>query len=893
MLTFRCLTCLGLLSGGLLAALDLHVAPDGADANLGTPDSPFATLERARDEVRKRKAAAPLTEPVNVYVRNGIYQLPRTLQLGPGDSGTTDAPITYRSDGEGKTVFTGGRTITGWQPYKGEILVADVASQGLKDIRFKQLYFDGQRQIPARYPNLDPADPITSGWTYVDTEPVPKDAIESASAKRVLRFKASDTRVWAHASDGEVFIYPQHEWWNNIVPILGVDAERRLITLAKDCSYEITPGDRYFVQGLIDELDAPGEWDLDANAGMIYFWPPSPLAGKLVQVPVLGTLVEVGAGAAHITFQGFTLECATTSAITMTNTENCRVADCEVRNTTGYNGAGISVSAGKNNSVIGCDIHDVGSNGISLTGGEQKTLTPAGNYAENNHITRVGLDYRQGSGVTISGVGNRVSRNTIHHVPRFGVMFGGCNNIIELNHIHHVSLDTMDTGAIYGGSLDWLSAHGTVIRHNFIHDVIGRSGKDGKWLSPYFAWGIYLDWTAMGCTVSGNIVTRCPRSGIHLHDGRDNVVENNVFVECGTGDHDPGSQIEGNGWDTEHFFWKRGLEFGWVKHYESVLNEPAWKQVPSFRDPRTLALPDGRTMFNNTIRRNILVYRTPRALAVRFGNVPEGHNTCDGNLIWHFGQPIRTGSFKVKDTSGPNLVPNPGFEDVAAGDAPADWNCRLTSPECSGTCVTDTRRSGTRSLRLHAVASPAIADKPDWERQIAASSTYITQVIPGQAYRFAVWLKADTEKTSALIEALSFKSKAYDVRFSRTAVVGVDWQEVDVAFRFPQPGDANYHDGMTETFYVRITLRQDAGTLWIDDAELRAATVVDEWQAWQEDGWDKNSVIADPLFVAPDKDDFRLKPDSPAFKLGFQPVPVEKIGCYADPLRASWPLTVE
>jgi len=48
--------------------------------------------------------------------------------------------------------------------------------------------------------------------------------------------------------------------------------------------------------------------------------------------------------------------------------------------------------------------------------------------------------------------------------------------------------------------------------------------------------------------------------------------------------------------------------------------------------------------------------------------------------------------------------------------------------------------------------------------------------------------------------------------------------------------------------------------------------------------------VADPLFVAPDKDDWRLRPGSPAFKLGFQPIPVDKIGPYRDPLRASWPI---
>ena len=45
-----------------------------------------------------------------------------------------------------------------------------------------------------------------------------------------------------------------------------------------------------------------------------------------------------------------------------------------------------------------------------------------------------------------------------------------------------------------------------------------------------------------------------------------------------------------------------------------------------------------------------------------------------------------------------------------------------------------------------------------------------------------------------------------------------------------------------------------------------------------------------PGFVNRAAKDFRLKPDSPAFKLGFQPIPVGKIGPYASELRASWPI---
>ncbi|MEM3389244.1 MAG: right-handed parallel beta-helix repeat-containing protein [Thermoproteota archaeon] len=41
------------------------------------------------------------------------------------------------------------------------------------------------------------------------------------------------------------------------------------------------------------------------------------------------------------------------------------------------------------------------------------------------------------------------------------------------------------------------------------------------------------------------------------------------------------------------------------------------------------------------------------------------------------------------------------------------------------------------------------------------------------------------------------------------------------------------------------------------------------WEEWQKRGMDRNSLIADPLFNAPDEYDFRLKPGSPASKLGF------------------------
>jgi len=52
----------------------------------------------------------------------------------------------------------------------------------------------------------------------------------------------------------------------------------------------------------------------------------------------------------------------------------------------------------------------------------------------------------------------------------------------------------------------------------------------------------------------------------------------------------------------------------------------------------------------------------------------------------------------------------------------------------------------------------------------------------------------------------------------------------------------------------------------------------DTLEKWRQRGHDLHSIIADPLFIAPDQNDFRLKPNSPALKHGFQPIDLSTIG---------------
>jgi len=700
--------------GAETANITLYVAANGSDSwsgrfaepNADKSDGPFATLERARDEIRNIKSAK---KQVTVFVRSGLYELAQTLKLDEQDSGNSETQIAYRAYNQEKPVIIGGKKIIEFSAYKDNILKADVGKQGFNGIYFRQLFCNGKRMHLARYPNFDPNNPYGGGWAYADGKPVPMYAEVPGENNHTLQYKEQDTRNWSRPEEGEVFVFPRYNWWNNIVRIESIDRENRIITLAGDCSYPIRPTDRYYVQNLFEELDAPGEWYLDKETCTLYFIPPEDVdpANMTVYAPTMRTILEIN-GTENVVFRGFIFECCEGTAIRLKDTKNCLIAGNVIRNVGDYHGSGVSVNEGSKNGVVGNDIYEIGSHGISISGGDRITLTPAENYADNNYIHHVGVFYKQGVGIALDGCGNVASHNMIHDGPRMGIMFSGNNLAIEYNHIRHMNLETADTGAVYTGGRDWISSRGTVIRYNYFHDILGYGQEDGKWVSPHYAWGIYLDDNTGGVDVIGNIVTRCVRGLIHLHNGRDNLIENNIFVNGKL------QQVEYNGWTKDHPYWKEHLGT-MINGYESVKDQPAWRNMRNMNiHPNDAVLPNGMIMTGNVFRRNIVYYTDPQAKLMQLRTVPFDHNEWDFNLYWHQGLPL---SIPLKDV-----------------------------PE----------------------------DK--------------------------------------------------------------------------------------------------------------------EWEAWQKMNQDQHSLIADPLFVDPSKDDYRLRPDSPAFKLGFQPIPLEKIGPYKSEFRVSWPI---
>lgn len=862
-------------------AVEYFVSPKGNDDWSGTraeinadhTDGPFATLERARKEARLHPQ-----EPRTITLRGGLHEVAKGLVLDAKDSGTAEAPVIWRAYEKEQPILIGGRAITGWKPYKDGILQADVAAQGFKGINFRQLLFAGQRQILARYPNYDPKNPYGGGWAYADGEMWPMYADKEGENKHTLKVKNYDWQKWAHPDEVEVFVFPRYNWWNDILRVKSVDESDYTITTAKDGSYAMRANDRYYFQGGFENLDAPGEWYLDRTAGVLYFMPPAPIDSAAVYAPTTRDIIKA-TDTQYVTFRGLTFECAEGSAIQLNKTSHCRVIGCTVRNTGDFGGTGISVSNGTDNGVIGCDVSFTGSSGVSLGGGDRITLTEAKNFAENCYIHHVGVYYKQGVGVALSGVGQRVSHCLIHDTPRFGIMFAGNSHVLEYNHLRHLALETEDVGATYCGGRDWISPRGTVIRYNFIHDVLGY-GWNGKWTSPYFAWGIYLDDNSGGVDVIGNIVTRCGRSLIHGHSARDCKVENNIFVEGGL------RQWEFNGWTTNGHFWINTLD-QMVKGYESVVNQPAWKGMRGMEThPRDIPDSEGRVMSGNVLQRNIIAWKNDEAKALNVVNNNPERNTFDQNLYWHEGREMKTGIRKAGRVIGGDIAPNPTFEGEL-GKLPKDWNWQIHTPTTHGELVDD---GGQRAVRIDAAFNAA---KKRDNYPILTSRDVELQ--PGHSYRLKAKLRSDTDaaKTALMVQFYLPPKDGQPGHFwasgPANATLTTAWKEYEFAFTVPGKGEKGYHEQMKK-FKVRLDWAEKAGALFAASPVLEETESLDEWASWQASGGDGHSIIADPKFVAPEKDDFRLQPDSPAFALGFKAIPTEKIGPYQSPDRATWPI---
>src|SRR5258706_401592 len=150
-MTFSAFGALIALSALCANAATLYVSPDGNDTHSGksmkpdNPDGPLASLQGAREAIRKLKAAGALKDPLAVIVADGLYTLADPLVFTPDDSGAPDAPIIYQAAAGATPVFSGGTKISGFKPTADGLWSTTVP--GVKEGKwyFEQIWVNSNR----------------------------------------------------------------------------------------------------------------------------------------------------------------------------------------------------------------------------------------------------------------------------------------------------------------------------------------------------------------------------------------------------------------------------------------------------------------------------------------------------------------------------------------------------------------------------------------------------------------------------------------------------------------------------------------------------------------------------------------------------------------------------
>ena len=513
--------------------IEFYVSPSGQDnwsgtlpaANATGTDGPFATLEAARNALRVVKQAGMPAGGATVWLRGGVYARTATFTLSSQDSGTADAPIVYQAYA-GETVrLTGGQSVTGWGPVadpailarlpaaaRARVVQADLRGQGLTDFgslgpagsvyppqdRGFELFCQDQPMTLARWPNV-------GSWATVAGVP---DGQNGAT----ITYTGDEPAQWTHVEDIWLHGFWTWDWADTYVNVASIDTARRNITMNPPFDpYGFSVGGRFYAENILEELDAPGEYYLDRQSGILYFWPPAPGATAQTTISVLSDPLVNLQQTSYVTLRGLTCECTRGMGIVMAGGAHNLVADSTLRNFGNY---AVNIDGGSYHGVQNCVISGTGDGGIILNG--------TSCYATNNeiaHYSRVVFCYQ--AGIHVAGMGNLVAHNKIYDAPHNAILIDGRNETVEFNDISQVVLQTQDSGAVYTGG-----EGPNTVRYNFIHDL--GKGALNSTQTPFTA-AIYDDAGGGNLTVFGNVLVN-GYIGILFTGGSNNTIRNNVVT---------------------------------------------------------------------------------------------------------------------------------------------------------------------------------------------------------------------------------------------------------------------------------------------------------------------------------------------------------------------------
>jgi parallel beta-helix repeat protein len=522
-----------------------YVALDGSDSNTGdSRGKPFATLARAQEAVRELTASGMVEYPVNVYIMGGTWELDAPLVFTSEDSGTPECPVTWRSMPDDRAAISGGQLISGWTVRDDGAWTTTVP--GVADgWQFRQLWVNGERRVRARTPDMGEYLHVNGKLTTDDPA--------------VLPFHDGDLDP-AWVDKGDVELISLNKWTEYKLIIKSIDTGKRTATLSQKFHPWIIEEDaRYWIENIPEACDAPGEWYLDFDTGVLVYRalpgenPESAdvIAPRLTELvrfegdTVAGNLVtDIGIRDIDILYTDWTMPRHTgyidgqaanqvPGIIHADGADRIVIQDCKIAHHGNY---GIDFFHGcHDNEILGCEITDIGAGGIRIgeqMDREEEREQTSRTLIADNHIHHIGEVFPEACGVIIfRSAENTISHNEIHDTYYTGISNGWSwgyaeNNThhttIEYNHVYNIGRGMMSD---MGGNYNLGVQEGTVVRNNLFHDISS---------SGYGGWGVYTDEGSTHILIENNVVYNTGTGGFHQHYGKENTVRNNIFAFSAT-----------------------------------------------------------------------------------------------------------------------------------------------------------------------------------------------------------------------------------------------------------------------------------------------------------------------------------------------------------------------